>query len=280
MAPTALELRRGVLAVSVLHDLDIEPTELGVTLSGSPAVWVSWDECRRALAGADPEQPAGRARLADWLRARRWAADADRPALRASLRAVGLPVEHALHPGLDWVCERVMGGALDLGLGAVELDPEEPDRVVLLPPPALSAAGIAPGEVWPGVRRRLEELGALAAERALRDPKGVLKPMGDCDVATLLGARSLRAALARDGGGLGAAAVPMRRRGWIKLSLIDPAFAPAAAAASSAADRGFARPLLMTADELTVVPEGGRPTQIVLRDPVGEDSWARDVLYR
>ena len=280
MAPTGPELRRGVLAVSVLNDLDIEPAELGVTLTGTPSVWVSWGECRRALAGADPEQPAGRARLTAWLLARRWAADTSRSDLLTSLRPVGLPVEHALHPGLDWVCERVMGGALDLGLGAVELDPEEPDRVVLLPPAALAAAGIEPDVVWPSARRRLEELGALAAERALRDPKGVLKPMGDCDVVTLLGARSLRTALAQDGGGLGAAAVPMRRRGWIKLSLIDPAFAPAAAAASSAADRGFVRPLLMTPDELTIVPEGGRPTEIVLRDPVGVDTWSRDVLYR
>lgn len=280
MAPTGPELRRGVLAVSVLHDLDIEPATLGVTLPGTPPVWVPWGECRHALAGADPEQPAGRERLAAWLLARRWAADAGRSALLASLRPVGLPVEHAVHPGLDWVCERVMGGALDLGLGAGELDPDEPDRVVLLPPPALAAAGIDADAVWPSARRRLEELGALAAERALRDPKGVLKPMGDCDVATLLGARSLRTAFAHDGGGLGAAAVPMRRRGWIRLSLIDPAFAPAAAAASAAADRGFARPLLMTADELTVVPEGGRPTQIVLRDPVAADPWERDVLYR
>ena len=280
MAPTGAELRRGVLAVSVLHDLDIEPAKLGVTLTGTPSVWVPWGECRRALAGADPEQPAGRARLATWLLARRWAADAHRSDLLASLRPVGLPVAHALHPGPEWVRERVLGGALDLGLGAVDLDPEEPDRVVLLPPPALSGAGIDADAVWPSARRRLEELGALAAERALRDPKGVLKPMGDCDVATLLGARSLRAALAQDGGGLGAAAVPMRRRGWIKLSLIDPAFAPAAAAASSAADRGFPRPLLMTADELTVVPEGGRPTEIVLRDPVATDPRPRDVLYR
>lgn len=280
MVPTAVELRRGLLAVSVLHDLDVEPGELGVTLPGTPSVEVSWGECRRALAGADPEQLPGRERLAGWLLARRWAADAGRQQLLQALRPVGLPVDHALHPGLDWVCERVLGNALDLGLGAVELDPAEPDRVVLLPAPALTAAVIDAAAVWPTARRRLEELGALAAERALRDPKGVLRPMGDCDVVTLLGARSLRAALARDGGGLGAAAVPMRRRGWVQLGLIDPAFAPAAAAASSPADRGFVRPLLLTADELTVVPDGGRPTEIVLRDPVASEPWTRDVLYR
>ena len=280
MAPTGPELRRGVLAVGLLHDLDVEPAEHGLTLTGTPAVWVSWAECRHALAGADPEQPAGRARLTRWLLARRWAADTSHYDLMGALRPVGLPVEHALHPGLDWVCERVMGDALDLGLGAVGIDPSDPDRVVLLARPALADAGVEPSAVWPSAVRRLEELGRLAAERTLADPKGMLRPMGDCDVVTLLGSRSLRTALAADGGGLGAAAVPMRRRGWTKLALIDPAFAPAAAAASSVEDRGFDRPLLVTADEVTVVPEGGRPTEIVLRDPAAADPWVRDVLYR
>jgi hypothetical protein len=72
----------------------------------------------------------------------------------------------------------------------------------------------------------------------------------------------------------------MRRRGWTKLAMIDPAFGPAAAAATSEADRGFARPLLVTADEVAVVPEGGRPEQIVLRDPAADESWLKDVLYR
>lgn len=277
--PTELQLRRGALAVSVLHDVDLEPARLGITLPGSPSVWMSWGECRRALAGADPEQPAGRARLTAWLLARRWAADTSRTDLLASLRPVGLPVEHALHPGLDWVCERVMGGALDLGLGAIELDPEEPDRVVLLPPAALAAAGIEADAVWPSARRRLEELGALAAERVRLDPKGQLRPMGGCDAVTLLGARSLRAALAKDAGGLGAAVVPMRQRGWTQLAMIDPAFGPAAAAATPARDRGFVRPLLLTADELALVPDGGRPHTIVLRDAVVETPRVMDVQY-
>ena len=77
------------------------------------------------------------------------------------------------------------------------------------------------------------------------------------------------------------AIVPMRRRGWTRLALVDPAFGPAAAAATDPADRGFARPLLLTADEVTEVPAGGRPEQIVLTTP-GTDvqGWDRDVLYR
>ncbi len=283
-APTPLELRRGVLAVSVLHDVDVEPAPLGACLPGVPSVWVSWGECRRALAGHDPESDSGRRRLADWLLARRWAADVvgrgGREHLLLALRPVGLPVEHVLHPGLDWVRERVMGDALDLGLGAVGIDPHDPDRVVLLPPPALEAAGIDPAAAWVDAARELERLGALAAERLRLDPKGQLRPLGDCDVVTLLGSRSLRTALAGSASGMAAVVVPMRRRGWTKLALIDPAFGPAAAAATAAADRGFPRPLLVTPEELAAVPEGGRPQEVVLRDPAVDSPWQRDVLYR
>ncbi|MCA1713279.1 MAG: hypothetical protein LC789_17220 [Actinobacteria bacterium] len=278
-APTDVELRRGVLAVSVLHDVDVVPAALGVTLPGVPDVWISWSECRRALAGFDPET-TGRRRLADWLRARRWAADLSTEHLLQRLRPVGLPVEHVLHPGLDWVRHRVLGDALDLGLGAVDLDPADPDRVVLLPSTVLDHAGLDQEVVWSRASAMLDDLGALAAERVKRDLRGQLRPLGDCDVITLLGSRRLRAALAEEAGGMGAAVVPMRRRGWTRLALIDPAFGPAAAAATSEAERGFLRPLLITADELTLVAEGGRPEQIVLRDPAADAPWAKDVLYR
>lgn len=279
-APTAIELRRGVLAVSVLHDVDLEPASLGVTLTGSPTVWVSWGECRRALARHDPESLSGRSRLAAWLLARRWCADAGPDVLARALRPVGLPVEHVLHPGLDWVQHRVLGAALDLGLGAVGVDPADPERVVLVPPTALSAAGIDAEVAWSAARRRLEDLGAMAAERLRHDPKGQLRPYGDCDAVTLLGARSLRTAMAEAAGGMGAAVVPMRHRGWTRLALIDPAFGAAAAAATSPEERGFVRPLLFTADELTLAAEGGRPEEIVLRDPAADAPWVKDVLYR
>lgn len=283
-SPTTLELRRGVLAVSVLHDVDVEPARLGVRLPGEPAVWVSWTECRRALAGHDPESAAGRTRLASWLLARRWAADlvalGGREHLLLSLRPVGLPVAHLLHPGLGWVCERVLGDALDLGLGAVGLDPCDPDRVVLLPTDVLDASGIDAATAWGGAARELDRLGALAAERLRLDTKGVLRPLGDADVLTLLGSRTLRAALAAEAGGMAAVVAPMRRRGWTRIALVDPAFGPAAAAATEAAERGFVRPLLVTADEVTLVPEGGRPQDVALRDPAVDAPWQRDVLYR
>lgn len=278
--PSLRDLRLATLAVSVLADVDLTPAKSGVLLTGAPQAHVSWTECRRALSGHAPDSPPGRRRLTDWLLARRWCADLGRSAVQERMRPVGLPVDHVSHPGLDWVRDRVFGDALDLGLGAVDLDPEEPDRVVLLPTSALNALGVDVEGVWAAQRDRLETLGALAAERTLGDPKGVLRTFGDCDAITLLGARSLRAALAEAAHGMAAAVVPMRSRGWTRLSQIDPAFGPAAAAATSAPERGFTRPLLLTADELTIVADGGRPTEIVLRDPVGDTPWTRDVLFR
>lgn len=264
----------------MLHDLDLVPGDDGVVLTGTPVVSVSWTQCRRALAGADPESGTGRTRLAAFLLPLRWCTDAGGEAVGLTLRPVGLPVDHAAHPGLDWVRERVLGGALDLGLGAVALDPEEPDRVVLLPTGVVDAVGLEVEAAWAGACERLERLGSLAAQRTLADPKGVLRPFGDCDAATLLGARSLRTALAEDCGGLGAAVVPMRARGWTRLALIDPAFGPAAAAATPELDRGFTRPLLITSDELTLVGEGGRPQELPLRDASPDAPWLRDMLYR
>lgn len=279
-APTAVELRRGVLAVSVLHDLDIEPAALGVTLTGDPTVWVSWGECRRALAGHDPESPEGRERLARWLLARRWAADLPLAELRARLRPVGLPVDHVLHPGLDWVRRRVLGDALDLGLGAVDIDPHDPDHVVMLPTPLLDAMGLDPETCWAEAEAYLERMGAVAVERLTGDAGGQLRPIGDCDAVTLLGSRALRTAIATEAGGMGAVIAPMRRRGWTRLHTIDPAFGPAAAAATSLAERGFTRPLLVTPDEIAQAAEGGRPEELALRDPAVDEPWVRDVLYR
>ena len=73
--PEAPELRRCALAVAVLHDIDVLPAIDGIVLTGTPAVEVSWAECRRALGGVEPETDDGRHRLARWLLLRRWLAD-------------------------------------------------------------------------------------------------------------------------------------------------------------------------------------------------------------
>ena len=277
----AAELRRGVLAVSVLDDVDVEPGRLGLVLPasapGTVPVGVSWSECREVLGGVDPTDPAGRRVLRDHLRARRWAADLGPVELAGRLRPVGLPRGHVLHPGAAWVCERVLGGALDLGLGAVGLDPAEPDTVVLLAPCLLPACGLDAGLAWADARDLLERTGALAVDLLGRDGRGQLRPVGDCDAVTLLGSRALRRALADAAGGLAPVVVPMRRRGWTRLRVVDPAFGPAAAAATAAEERGFPRPLLVTTDEVAMVAGGGRPetTAVPSRAPV-----ALDVLPR
>jgi hypothetical protein len=118
-------------------------------------------------------------------------------------------------------------------------------------------------------------MGELAVTRLRRDGTGVITPMGGCDVVTLLGSRALRTYLAEgDGTGLRALAVPMRTRGWFDLARIDPAFVSAAAAATDEVDRGFARPLLITRDEVTTTRQSGDLTSIVLRDPAAADAGA------
>lgn len=277
-APDSLELRRLALAVSVLDDVDIVPLDDGVLLTGDVPVEVTWLELRRALGGADPADDLGRFRVRAWLRGRRIAADVHVEHLRTQARPVGLPVDHPLHPGLDWVRQRVLGDALDLGFGFVGVG-HDPDEVVVVPQGALDAAGVDPSPWWPVARDYLERMGAVAAQRLAANP--VLRPIGDCDVVTLLASRTLRQALcAHDGTGMRAAAVPMLRRGWLDLTRIDPAFTAAAAAATAPHERGFSRPLLLTADEVTLAPEGGRPADIVLRDPAAESVHLRPVLYR
>jgi hypothetical protein len=277
-APDSVELRRIALAVSVLDDIDIVPLDDGVMLAGTEPVEVSWLELRRAVAGAAADSELARARVRAWLHGRRIAVDHELEELRQLARPVGLPVDHPLHPGLDWVRHRVLGEALDLGFGFVGVG-NDPDMVIIVPQGALDAAGIDPTPWWPVARDYLERMGAIAAERLADSP--TLRPIGDCDVLTLLGSQTLRTALcSKDGTGMRAAAVPMRTRGWLDLSRIDPAYTAAAAAATDELDRGFPRPLLLTEDEVTLAPDGGRPAEIVLRDKAADAPILRPVTFR
>src|SRR5581483_7049255 len=180
-----------------------------------------------------------------------------------------------------WVRQPILGGCLDLGLGFLGLAANEPDRVVIAPTTALQAAGIDTAMWWPSAMEYLENMGALATTRWRRSLRAPLRPMGDCDVVTLLASVVFRGALCADAGGMRAIAVPMRHRGWLELSRIDPAFAQAAASITDDEARGFARPLLLTLDEVAMVGEGGRPAEIVLRDSaLDQPVWLRDALYR
>jgi hypothetical protein len=256
------------------------PLDDGVLLTGVDLepVPVTWREMRRALAGADLDGDVARMRVRSYLTGRRIAADLHPEELRIRARPVGLPVDHPLHPGLDWVRHRVLGGAIDLGFGFVGVGPD-PDEVVIIPQGALDAAGVDPAPWWPVARDYLERMGAVAAQRLVDVP--ILRPIGDCDVVTLLASHTFRTALCeQEGTGMRAAAVPMRRRGWLDLSRIDPAFTIAAAAATDESDRGFSRPLLITVDEITLSRVGGRPAEIELRDKAAKSPHLRPVLYR
>ncbi len=277
---TQSDLRAFVLSASVLHDLDLLPSDDGILLSGIPPLAISWDELTTAVGDAAAGSELGRQRTAHWLLTRRWIAERSMDELTERARPIGLPTGHLLHPGESWVQLHVLGGALDLGVGFLGLAPGRPDDVTVVPEGVLAAFGLDSARWWPAALSYLEDMGAMAVVRWRRNPRHPLRPMGDCDVVSLLGSAVLRGALAGDQGGMRAIAVPMRSRGWLDLRGIDPAFSLAAAALTDPADRGFARPLLLTVEEVALVPEGGSPAQVILRDSAPTSPDLRDVLYR
>lgn len=278
--PEAPQLRRCALAVAVLYDVDVLPSPHGVVLPGPVDVVISWAECRRAIRGADPESLEAREHLKWWLLMRRWLADRPVADLAERARPYGACVQSPLHPGLDWVRRRVLGDTLDLGFGFVGIDPSQPDVVTPIPQPLLRAAGVEPSPWWPTAVVYLERMGGMAAERLTRTPQAPLRPMGDCDVVTLLGSRTLRQAIVEPmPDGMRTVAVPMRTRGWLDLNRIDPAFSAAAARLSAIEDRGFARPLLVTREEVVLAREDGDPIRAGLEDRLATVVDIRDVLY-
>jgi hypothetical protein len=174
------------------------------------------------------------------------------------------------------VHHRVAGDALDLGLGVLGLL-GDPDQVVVVPPALFGAAGVDTSEWWPAQVRELERVGRLAAERFLQDGSAPLRPFGDYDVLTLLGSTAFRSVLCEsDPVGWRTAAVPMRTRGWLDLGRIDPAFAAAAALATSPDERGFDRAVLVTPEEIVMVGSIGRSAMHALQDPPARiDPWLR-----
>jgi diadenosine tetraphosphatase ApaH/serine/threonine PP2A family protein phosphatase len=276
----APQLRRCALAVAVMHDIDVLPSPHGLVLPGSNDVAISWAECRRGIAGADPESPLARLRLKRWFQMRRWLADRPLEDLVERARPYGACVASPLHPGLDWVRRRVLGDTLDLGFGFVGIDPDQPDLVVPVPHQLLRAAGVEPSPWWPTAVVYLERMGEMAAERIERTPLAPLRPMGDCDVVTLLGSRTLRQAIV-DGihDGMRTVAVPMRTRGWLDLNRIDPAFSAAAARLTDVSERGFDRPLLVTREEVVLAKQDGDTIRAGLEDDLATVIDIRDVKY-
>jgi hypothetical protein len=251
-------LRRALFAATVLHGVDLLPCDDGIELPGVPHLVVGWDALASALGPIEPTDERAPWRLATWLRQVRELAGSPEWLLAAQTQVVGLPVGHALHPGPGWALESVPGGALDLGLGVLGLNRSEPDTVVLVAPSVWEAADLDPKGAgwWDLATERLEEVGGLAIERWRRRPERVLTPLGRVDAVSLLGSVRFRSALADASAGLCAVAMPMRSRGWLNLSAIDPVFAPAAALATDPEQRGFDRMIFVTRHEVALAPEG------------------------
>jgi hypothetical protein len=280
-------LRRAVLAASLLDDIPLTPDDHGVRLGPTwedRTAWISagWAELHAGLAGAEPLSDPGRLRLRDWLRAR---TASDHSALRRRAVVRALPVGHALHPGPSWVQESVLGGVLDLGIG-LRTESPTPGAGPALGVPLPTTAYLADTSVWwPALVSHRNEMAALALDRLHRDGNGTLRPVGDCDVLTLLSSPTLRCYLAaEDGTGMRAVAVPMRERGWCDVSRIDPVFVGAAASATSPEHRGVSRPLLVTVDEVGQVPQVtalAAQARIALADrTISLNQLNRPVLYR
>jgi len=272
--PTAddRDLRRALLAVAVLDDVDLRPDDRALVLlpPRGAEVHVPWSTAAAVLGDLDPSGADARVRLRSWLRTRATVAalGAGAPAvLDAGVRALALPPGSALHPGPAWVRRRVMGGALDVGLGLVGVVREETGTVPLWPDAAAALDGLLDVDAAAArAEERLEAMGALAVEHLSREVRwlqrgqlpgrpsaAVLRPLGGCDVPTLLASARLREHLSsEDGTGMRALAVPTRSRGWYDLSRVDPVFVAAAWTATEPDQRGLPRPLLVTADEVAL----------------------------
>jgi hypothetical protein len=266
---TEADLRQCVLAVCVLEDVDLTPTEGGVLLPGERReILVPWTLIDTAVGTRDPLSVDARANVSRLLRLTGELDARDDSALREILRPLALPVGHPLHPGRAWVRSRVNGGTVHLGLGLLGVD-GNPDAVTVPPRGLLELLGVDLTAAWDRAWRYLEDMGAVAADRLERDPLAPLRPMGDCDVLTLLGSAVFRGALVdADGVGVRAVAVPMRRRGWIDPDHVDAVFARTAAAATPSDARGFDRPMLVTIEGVWEAVDGGleKAIEIALRE--------------
>lgn len=284
--PAVADLRQCVLAVCVLDDIDLLPLPAGVLVDnerpdGTRGVLIGWDVVAEAVDGADPLSAEARTAVSRLFRLARHLGSRPDPTLRDILRPVGLPAEHELHPGVSWLQEVPMGCALGLGLGLLGVE-GDPDAVTVPPAGLLEALGVDIAVAWGRALAYLEDMGAIAATRLARDPLAPLRPMGDCDVVTLLGSAVFRSALVtQDGVGVRAVAVPMRRRGWIDPDHVDAVFARAAAAATPSMDRGFVRPVLVTTDGVWEAVDGdhARALEIALREERSTETVIRRERY-
>lgn len=274
-------LRRTLLAASVIDDIDVVPTDEGVILGGSVETYLTWHDIATAIGPHPPDSVIARVRLATTLRLHAWVqedAKRARAQVRVAARLLAMHPDHALHPGDSWVQERVLGGALDCGIGLVSESSDGADAVPL-PPSVAEAAQISESILFADLRVHAHSMGQLVVARLHRDDAGarsrvgsenqaVLRPVGGLDVPSLLATAPVRSYLAdSDGSGMRAIAVPIRSRGWYDLARVDPAFVQAAWSASSEVERGLPRSLLVTEHEVAQGPGGQDVIDLALADP-------------
>jgi hypothetical protein len=140
----------------------------------------------------------------------------------------------------------------------------------LLPVKLLEYANVPTAMAVARAQQYVADMAELAVDRHRRDPSAVMRSLGDADVPTLLTSPLYRHTLL-DGQGMRSAAVPSRHRGWLDLGRLDPAFAVSAAELTEPDERGYTRPILITADEVAMVKPGGNIIGQSLDDPVRPD---------
>jgi len=260
-----VELRQGVLSVSVWGGVDLHPENGGVRVAdrsgvcGRPGRLLSWAELSAVCGHRSPQSPAGRRRLGILLRLEARLAGLTDPGawLRDHAVLLALPPGHVDHLGPRWSHWRLGGDALWLGLG-IHLADEE--TAVPVPPGVLDAHEVAWQDCWPTAAAWVEQRAAVAAELVAgsRRDAGALRSVGGCDVLSLLIGAPLRETLARaDGTGMRAVALPDRRRGWFDLTRVDPAYVALAWQLTDAPFRGLPRPVLVTRDVVALPAVGG-----------------------
>jgi hypothetical protein len=248
-------LRRCLLSVCVLGDLDMIPHDDGVELTGPVPVLVGWEELEYAVGTFPPESPIGRRRVEELLRLR--LAVAQRPPGTGlgpgRARVVALPPGHAAHPGPTWVREVVPGGVLELGLGVAGLLPDE-EAVIAVPPMVEALAGGDTERAWTQARAHADRMGALAVHRLRRSGDGVLRPVGGCDAFTLLSTEQIRRQMIGSSPlGMTGLVAPTRREAWPAPVPAEPEFLYLAWTMTDAHDRGTPYPLMITRDEVGAV---------------------------
>jgi len=262
----------------VLGSLEVLDDGLHLPMADSELL-VTWDECALAAdLGADTEpSPGTRRRLARWIKLRAilqsWSADRQHEYVRfvvSMIRPRALPIDHVLHPGRSWIVRPILGGSTHSGLALRGFtDDAEPDSdfAGLLPVDLLEFAGVPRQAAIERADQYVHDMAQLAVDRHKHDPSATLRSLGDADVPTLLTNPLYRRTIL-DGQGMRSAAIPTRNRGWLDLGRLDPAFAISAAELTDPDERGYTRPVLITADEITVVKPGGNIIGQALDDPV------------